>query len=102
VLTGLGSLKVCVAYDTPEGRSDELPLELISNNPRKVTPIYEELPGWSESLSQVLHMKDLPKAARDYVRFIEERSGVPLYLLSVGARRRETIVLRDPFEESSR
>jgi adenylosuccinate synthase len=103
VLTGLGSVKVCVAYDTPEGRSDELPLELISSkDARKVTPVYEELPGWSESLSEVRQMKDLPKAAREYVSFIEERSGVPLYLLSVGARRRETIVLRDPFEESSR
>ncbi|HTV23765.1 MAG TPA: adenylosuccinate synthetase, partial [Polyangiaceae bacterium] len=102
VLTGLGSLKVCVGYDTPEGRSDDLPLELISKDARKVTPIYEELPGWSESLSGVRQMGDLPKAAREYVRFIEERSGVPLYLLSVGARRLETIVLRDPFAESSR
>jgi adenylosuccinate synthase len=102
VFTGLGKLQVCVAYDTPEGRSDELPLELISQDARLVTPIYEELPGWTESLSAVRHMSDLPKAAREYVHFIEERSGVPLYLLSVGARRLETIVLRDPFKESAR
>ena len=97
VLTGLGALKVCVAYDTPEGRTDEFPLELISVDERRVTPIYEELPGWSESLSNVRQLTELPRAAREYVRFIEDRSKVPLYLLSVGARRLETVVLRDPF-----
>ena len=102
VLTGMGTLRVCVGYDTPQGRTDELPLELISEDERQVTPIYEELPGWTESLSAVRDMSKLPKAARDYVRFIEERSGVPLYLLSVGARRLETIVLRDPFAEGAR
>jgi adenylosuccinate synthase len=102
VLTGLGTLRVCVGYETPEGRVDELPLELISNDVRQVTPIYEELPGWTESLSEVRQMSELPKAARDYVRFIEDRSGVPLFLLSVGARRKETIVLRDPFAQGAR
>ncbi len=102
VLTGLGSLQVCVGYDTPEGRTDELPLELISQDARQVKPVYEELPGWSESLSAVRQMSELPRAARDYVKFIEDRSGVPLYLLSVGARRLETIVLKSPFEERSR
>jgi adenylosuccinate synthase len=96
----MGTLRVCVGYDTPQGRTDELPLELISEDERQVKPIYEELPGWTESLSAVREMGKLPKAARDYVRFIEERSGVPLYLLSVGARRLETIVLRDPFKSS--
>jgi adenylosuccinate synthase len=102
VLTGLGTLRVCVGYDTPEGRTDELPLELISKDASLAIPIYEELPGWSESLSEVRQMHDLPKAAREYVRFIEERSGVPLYLLSVGARRKETIVLKDPFKDGAR
>lgn len=100
VLTGMGTLRVCVGYDTPQGRTEELPLELISEDERQVTPVYEELPGWTESLSAVTEMSELPQAARDYVRFIEERSGVPLFLLSVGARRLETIVLRDPFKSS--
>jgi adenylosuccinate synthase len=76
-------------------------LELISEDERQVKPIYEQLPGWTESLSAVRELGDLPRAARDYVRFIEERSGVPLYLLSVGARRQETIVLRDPLKATS-
>jgi adenylosuccinate synthase len=101
VLTGMSTLRVCVAYDTPQGRTDDLPLELLGVDERQVKPVYEELPGWTESLSEVRDMTKLPKAARDYVRFIEERSGVPLYLLSVGARRLETIVLRDPFKSSA-
>ncbi len=100
VLTGMGTLRVCVGYDTPHGRTDELPLELISEDEKQVTPVYEELPGWSESLSEVREMSGLPKAAREYIAFIEDRSKVPLYLLSVGARRRETIVLKDPFKSS--
>jgi adenylosuccinate synthase len=101
VLTGLGNLRVCVAYDTPEGRTEELPLELINGDAVGVTPIYEELPGWNEPLREVRQMSQLPKAAREYVSFLEERSKVPLYLLSVGARRVETIVLKDPFASAS-
>jgi len=99
VLTGLGSLKVCVAYDTAQGRTEEFPLEQISAE-EKVTPVYQDFPGWSESLSAVRHLSELPQAAREYVRFIEDRSRVPLYLLSVGARRLETVVLQDPFRKS--
>jgi adenylosuccinate synthase len=101
VLTGLGSLRVCVAYDTPEGRTEELPLDAISDAPGSIQPVYEEFPGWDEPLREVRKLSDLPKAAYDYVRFIEERSRVPLYLLSVGARRLETIVLKDPFTRPS-
>jgi adenylosuccinate synthase len=101
VLTGLGTLRVCVAYDTPEGRTEELPLEAMCDDPTSIRPVYEDLPGWSEPLRDVRKLSDLPKAAYDYVRFIEERSGVPLYLLSVGARRLETIVLKDPFAKAA-
>ena len=102
VLTGLQKLSVCVAYDTPSGRTDDFPIELISDGGSRVTPVYEELPGWTEPLGEVQSMSELPANARDYVRFIEDRSKVPLYLLSVGARRRETIVLLDPFASPPR
>lgn len=101
VLTGLPSLKVCVAYDTPQGRTQDLPIELVSENNGAARPVYEELEGWSESLGEVQSLEALPRAARDYVRFIEERGGVPLYSVSVGASRRQTIVLKDPFATAS-
>jgi adenylosuccinate synthase len=59
--------------------------------------VYRELPGWKERLEQVRVLDELPATARAYVRFIEEGAGVPLYLLSVGPRRSETVVLHNPF-----
>ncbi len=96
VLTGIKTVKVCVAYDTPEGRTDDLPLEWL-DEPDKIQPIFEELPGWEETLTGVRVLDELPQAARAYVRFMEEGAGVPLYLLSVGPRRKETVVLQNPF-----
>lgn len=96
VLTGLPKIKVCVAYDTPNGRVDDLPIDLLEE-PGQVTPVYEELEGWSESLDSCRVLDQLPPNARRYVRYIEERSGVPLYLVSVGPSRDATIVLHNPF-----
>ncbi len=96
VLTGLGPIKVCVAYDTPEGRVQDLPIDLL-DEPEKAVPVYEELEGWSESLEEVRVLEQLPTAARNYIRFVEEKVGVPMYLVSVGPSRAATIVLHNPF-----
>ncbi|MCB9586305.1 MAG: adenylosuccinate synthase [Polyangiaceae bacterium] len=96
VLTGLSRIRVCVAYDTPDGRTEDFPIDLL-DDPGLITPVYEELEGWTEDLTGAQVLSDLPAAARAYVRFMEERAGVPLYLVSVGPRRRETIVLHNPF-----
>jgi adenylosuccinate synthase len=96
VLTGLERIRVCVAYETPEGRVEDLPIDLL-DEPGKIKPVFEELEGWKERLEAVRVLDDLPRAARRYVRFLEEGAGVPLYLVSVGPRRKETIVLHNPF-----
>jgi adenylosuccinate synthase len=93
VMTGLSTLRVCVAYDTPEGRTRDLPVDRLA----AATPVYETLAGWTETLPAVRTLGELPAAALAYVRFVEEASGVPVYLVSVGPRREETIVLRDAF-----
>lgn len=98
VLTGLDKLLVAVAYDTPNGRTEEFPMDELGLDASSVHPVYEELEGWSEDITQAKLLDDLPAAALRYVRYVEERSGIPLYLLSVGPRRSETIVLRDPFD----
>jgi len=96
VLTGLSRLKVCVAYDTPSGRTEDLPIDHL-HVPGRVTPVYEELAGWTETLGNAEALSDLPVAAQKYVDFLQKGAGVPLYLVSVGARRKETIVLHHPF-----
>jgi adenylosuccinate synthase len=96
VLTGLPKVKVCVAYDTPQGRVTDLPIDLL-DQPEKAVPVYEELEGWTENLENARVLSDLPVTARRYVRYIEEGAGVPCYLVSVGPSRAATIVLHNPF-----
>ncbi len=96
VLTGFERVRACVAYDTPSGRSEDLPEEWFEE-PEKVVPVYAELPGWSEPIGAVRNLDALPANARAYLKFVSEAAGVPLFLVSVGPRREETIVLHDPF-----
>jgi adenylosuccinate synthase len=93
VLTGLPEVRACVAYDTPRGRTRELPIDAFES----ATPVYETFPGWSEDLAHARALADLPEAARAYVRFLADQVEVPVDLVSVGARRDETITLRDAF-----
>jgi adenylosuccinate synthase len=93
VLTGLEQVKVCVAYRTPGGTTGDFPIDDID----RATPVYESLPGWTEDLSSARTIAALPDAARRYVQRIERDAGCPVVLVSVGSRRDETIVLKDPF-----
>ena len=101
VLSGIDRLRVCVAYDTPHGRTESLPIDLL-DQPNVVHPVYQELPGWKQKLGQERALGDLPAAAVDYLRFLEHASGVPIHMVSVGARRDQTIVLVDPFATAGR
>jgi adenylosuccinate synthase len=60
-------------------------------------PVYEEMPGWTESTVGAKSMGELPAAARAYIKRIEELVGVPVDMVSTGPDREETIVLRHPF-----
>ncbi|HEU4408545.1 MAG TPA: adenylosuccinate synthase [Polyangiaceae bacterium] len=97
VLSGLPEVRACVAYEGPAGRVDELPATPYDDL-SSLRPVYEALPGWGEGLSSARSMDELPRAARAYLAFVEERVGVPIALVSVGPRRGETIALRNPFE----
>ena len=58
----------------------------------KVEPLYTSLPGWQEDISECRSFEDLPREAQNYVRFIEEHSGVPVGLIGVGPGREQTIL----------
>jgi adenylosuccinate synthase len=98
VLSGLTTVKVCTGYAFQGTVLDEIPasLEVIE----QCTPIYEELPGWTEDITKAKSMAELPENARRYVARVEELSGAQVVLVSVGPRRDETIVLRNPFERA--
>jgi len=93
VLTGWEKIPVCVAYEVDGVRVEELPASQTDFHHAK--PIYEYLPGWKENISKAKSVEDLPNNAREYVKFLEKVSGVPISAIGVGPGRDETIVVRD-------
>ena len=91
VLTGLDEVKICVAYDLDCERIDYYPASLETL--QRCTPIYETLPGWSEDITGVRHLDDLPETAKNYVRRVSELVGVKISTFSVGPGRDQTNVL---------
>ena len=96
VLDGLDTLRIAVAYRDANG-------ELLSYPPQAaedfvgLEPVYEDMPGWTESTADVTSMDGLPANALAYIKRLEELVGVPIDMLSTGPERNSTIVLRDPF-----
>jgi adenylosuccinate synthase len=95
VLSGLGKLKICVGYDCNGTRFDRMPASV--QGLAEARPIYEDIDGWTGDLSGARAVEDLPREARLYIKRIEELTATPVTLISVGAERDETILLRDPF-----
>lgn len=91
VLTGLDEVKICVAYDLDGERIDYYPASLETL--QRCTPIYETLPGWSEDITGVRHLDDLPETAKNYVRRVSELVGVKISTFSVYPGRDQTNVL---------
>jgi adenylosuccinate synthase len=100
VLTGLGKVKMCVAYGLDGRRIETAPASLKRLS--CCTPVYEEYAGWNEEITSARSWKELPSSARKYLRRIEELTQVSLSILSVGSGREQSIILKDPFEKGSR
>ena len=96
VMDGVETVRLGVGYRVGNTVSDILPLgaEAIA----ECEPIYEELPGWSDSTVGAEHLDQLPENARRYLDRLSEVCGVPIDVVSTGPDRRETIVLRHPFD----
>jgi adenylosuccinate synthase len=95
VLSGIRPLQLCVGYKVGGQMWDELPLD--ADDLAQAEPVYETAEGWSEGIAGVRDLADLPVGARRYLTRIEDLTGIPLYLVSVGPGRAETIVLKNPF-----
>ncbi len=95
VLDGFDTVKICTGYAYDGKILDELPAKL--DVLARCRPLYEEMPGWKTDLSDVRSFADLPEKAQSYVRRLEELIGCPIVLISVGARRDQTIMLKNPF-----
>ncbi|MDQ3681000.1 MAG: adenylosuccinate synthase [Actinomycetota bacterium] len=92
VLGTLDTIKVCVGYEASGVRHERLPYH--QSVLHKVTPVYEELPGWRSELSEATTPAELPGAARDFVELLAGQAGVPIGLISVGPSRQQYVTLR--------
>jgi adenylosuccinate synthase len=96
VLDGLERVKICVAYRL-EGKEVDTP-PVGADRFAECEPVFIELPGWQESTVGATSMDELPAAARDYLKKIEELCEAPIDIISTGPDRAQTLVLRHPFE----
>jgi len=95
VLSGQPKLKIARKY-----RVDGADFACMPGNIRqtgRIKPVYEEVDGWHDDISKVRQFEDLPAAARDYIRRIEDITGVEPVIVSVGPDREETLLLKNPF-----
>jgi len=91
VLDGLETIRVCTGY---EGQgAGGFSADSISN----ITPVYEDLSGWTETTVGAKTLEELPANARAYIKYVEQKLGVPIDIISTGPDREETITLRHPF-----
>jgi adenylosuccinate synthase len=97
VLDGFETLKICVGYELDGELMDYLPT--AADEQARCTPIYEEMPGWSESTEGARSWADLPANAIKYVRRVEELIDCPVALLSTSPEREDTILVTDPFQD---
>ncbi|TVP83182.1 MAG: adenylosuccinate synthase [Alkalicoccus sp.] len=95
VLTGIKTLKICVAYKYRGEIMEEFPasLKVLA----ECEPVYEEMPGWDEDITGVHSLHELPKNAIYYVERISQLTGIPLSIFSVGPDRNQTNLVRGVF-----
>jgi adenylosuccinate synthase len=96
VLTGFKKIPICTAYRYEGKTIDEFPAS--SKVMQGAEPVYEAMAGWEAPLDNVREFSDLPAAAQEYVRHIEQVIGTEIILVSVGPGREQTILLKNPFE----
>ncbi|HEY0281374.1 MAG TPA: adenylosuccinate synthase [Rhizomicrobium sp.] len=95
VLDGFDEIKVCVGYKLGAADRDYLPADAVEQ--AALEPVYETIPGWSESTHGARSWAELPANAIKYVRRVEELIGAPVALLSTSPEREDTILVHDPF-----
>ena len=97
VLDGFERLRICTGYELDGQQMDYLPT--AADQQARCKPVYEEMPGWSQSTEGARSWADLPAEAIKYVRRVEELIGCPVALLSTSPERDDTILVTDPFAD---
>ena len=95
VLSGLRSINFATSYELDGKTFSAMPSNI--RMAESVVPVYESLEGWQEDIEKVRDYDSLPTQAKDYIKRIEEFTGVPANIVSVGPDRAETLLLTNPF-----
>jgi adenylosuccinate synthase len=95
VLDGLKELQLCTGYTMDGEVLDILPMG--ADEIERCVPIYETLPGWTETTVGTTRYEQLPANAQRYLKRIEEVTGVPIHVISTSPDRDHTIMMRHPF-----
>ena len=88
VLSGFKKIKICIGYKINNEIFYHLPYDINSN---KIEPLYEEIEGWSENISDIVSEKKLPKNFINYIKYLEDKLNLPIVIISVGPDRKQTI-----------
>ena len=97
VLSGLKTIKIALAYELDGKEINYYPASLEELD--RCKPVYDELPGWDEDITNVTKFDDLPENAKNYLKRIEELTDTPLATVSVGPDREQTMILHDPWKD---
>ena len=93
VLSGLGKLKICTAYEIDGVIHEYVPADTKSLD--RAIPIYEELDGWDEDITQIKKYEDLPVNCRKYIERVQEILDCPISVVSVGPDRNQNIYIKE-------
>ncbi len=97
VLSGQKTIKMATSYDLKGEKLVAMPANI--QHAKDLTPVYETLQGWKQEIDTVREFDDLPVEAKDYIKRIEDFTGTPANIVSVGPDRAETLLLTNPFEQ---
>ena len=89
VLSAFGNIKICTKYQHRGEEIDYLPFDVLSDD---MTPIYEELPGWTEDLTELSSIEGIPASLNNYIEFLEKHLETPITIVSVGPDRKQTLM----------
>lgn len=90
ILSILDEIKICTHYKLEDGSlTEEMPFQLVDEN---ITPVYKTLKGWKSDVTGMTTFEAIPGELKDYIKFIEEETGVPITIVSVGPDRTQTIL----------
>lgn len=98
ILDNINPIKICVAYKDSSGNEHTAPPYDIETF-EHLTPVYEEMPGWSVSTADITNFDALPLEAKNYIKRLEELLDVPVHMISTGPERSSTMILHHPFDE---